>query len=409
MSVKKYNLTEEDYSNFVRQLENYLTPKSPNNTDKKNLHKLVLNISNICNLDCKYCYANGGSYSTDEALMPTDVAKRAIDMFYEKYGVIDVIQLFGGQPLTNMPLISYICEYVSNKFSNNKIKELPALGVVTNATLIDHDFIDLVKQYKIKVTVSFDGLPDINDAVRVFKDGRGTSDIVLDKIAMLKKETGEPKLIEVTYNKYHVDNNVSISDIIRFMSSKISGTQFHIAPVSPCENTADKYALCNLDAFVDSVDEAFKNLPDKIYMYSLINAYIKRLKEKELINCICGAGIDHFSVAINGDIYPCFVFTGKNEFKLGNIFDESILDSKEFSQRTEAYRLFNRNKSHQCKNCSAKNICSGCMGENYFCTGDIFTTHENKCDMTRKMFDKILSGLAKQQAQLIHTTKKRAT
>ena len=33
------------------------------------LDKLVLNVSNTCNLHCKYCYAAGGTYGEDRAFM----------------------------------------------------------------------------------------------------------------------------------------------------------------------------------------------------------------------------------------------------------------------------------------------------------------------------------------------------
>lgn len=160
------------------------------------------------NLRCRYCYANGGSYQSDEGIMSKKVCKDALDLFYEKYGNISVIQLFGGEPLMNMPLIKYVCEYVRTNKKNTQI------GLVTNGTLINQEFIDLVKEYNIAVTVSYDGVPLVNDIMRVTVNGSGTSDKILSNINWLQKETGQPGTIEVTYNQKHVDHNLTIGDLL---------------------------------------------------------------------------------------------------------------------------------------------------------------------------------------------------
>lgn len=88
-----------------------------------------------------------------------------------------MIQIFGGEPLLNMPAIKYICEYV--RAFNEKSIYKTKISIVTNGTLIDDDFINSVNEYKIDVTVSCDGDIRINDMMRPFSDGKGSSQIVL--------------------------------------------------------------------------------------------------------------------------------------------------------------------------------------------------------------------------------------
>ena len=74
------------------------------------LYKLVLNITNKCNLACKYCYANGGNYCSSEGIMKVETAKATLDTFLKRYRNIRVIQFFGGEPTFNLDVIEFVCK-----------------------------------------------------------------------------------------------------------------------------------------------------------------------------------------------------------------------------------------------------------------------------------------------------------
>lgn len=63
------------------------------------LNKLILLNSNICNLSCSYCIADGGVYTLnhDKELASIDDFKSNIDHIYSSYpDGIQYIQFFGG-------------------------------------------------------------------------------------------------------------------------------------------------------------------------------------------------------------------------------------------------------------------------------------------------------------------------
>jgi uncharacterized protein len=396
--AKKFNISLYDYNSFIDKLkecsvdENKKLINMSNITGEKILGKLVLSVSNKCNLRCKYCYANGGIYNSNEGLISIDILKRALDVFYNKFDKIKVIQIFGGEPTLNIPAIEYICKYVKAKYNNGEISELPNIGVVSNGTIVTDEIIELIKKYHIKVTVSFDGQPIVNDEMRVFPDGTGTSDIIIKNIRRLKEETGEPNTIEATYNKYHLLNNISILDIINFINTNFANIAIHIAPAggsSECD-----FVLDNRNAFINSVDDIFRSIAEgNPVTYSLVQRIINAFNTKKYSSYICEAGIGSLSVSTQGDIYPCFIFTDDEDLQIGNVFDENIFSSDKYIDCLKQFISFDKFKNKKCKNCFINTLCSGCLGMDYRETGKMFELSEVTCDMFKKMVEKVIVNL----------------
>lgn len=394
INPKEFNISLEDIELMKSKILNYSKPiescKCINT--KKELGRLVIHISNICNLRCKYCYANGGHYYSDETLLTKKKLDKILDRFFNEFEVIHNIQLFGGEPLLNMDLIEYIAEKL--QILNSTKNTNTTLGLITNGTLIDDRFIDLVSKYNIYVTVSYDGDTFINDLLRVDTNNKGTSDIVIQNMSKLKKLTSEPSTIEVTYTQYHVDNKVSIYDVVKHINIIMPNTHIHIVPA--CGDQNCDFALKDLGCFKDSVTDLC-NLPAKEldeqelnnYTYSLIQRILSGLHSKSPANTyICDAGVGTLSVSVNGDVYPCFMFTDLPDIKLGNISDDNLFSSKKYTSRLLKLNKVN-SKIHNgiCEDCFLNTSCSGCLGTNLFNTGDVFNLDEKTCDMHRNMFE----------------------
>lgn len=73
------------------------------------LNKLTIIVNNLCNLNCKYCYANGGDYDRPVSIMNSADAKQYLDALLEQ-GIteIKIINFFGGEPLLNPETINFI-------------------------------------------------------------------------------------------------------------------------------------------------------------------------------------------------------------------------------------------------------------------------------------------------------------
>ena len=136
----------------------------------KVLNRLTLNVSNDCNLRCRYCYAGGGAYGMDRSLMTGEVALRAVDAVYEHFEGLGGVQFFGGEPGLNVPVIRAVCEYTQKLHREGKIERLPGYGMVTNGTVHSRQFLEVIREFRIGVTVSLDGPAEVNDVVRLYRN-----------------------------------------------------------------------------------------------------------------------------------------------------------------------------------------------------------------------------------------------
>lgn len=139
---------------------------------------LALSITEDCNLRCRYCYARGGESITSMSLC---LAKKAIDVMAECFQSFK-IQFTGGEPLLNLDLIEKAIDYL------DEIGLQVPCQVQTNATLITPDIARRLKSLKIGIGMSLDGPPAVNDALRPFLDGSGSTGSVMRGIIALRDE-----------------------------------------------------------------------------------------------------------------------------------------------------------------------------------------------------------------------------
>lgn len=354
------------------------------------LSRLVIHLTNDCNMRCQYCYANGGNYLSDRDMMDKQTLDKLLEVFFKEFDTINNIQFFGGEPLMNYPLLEYACKKI-NQLAEDRGYTI-GFGIVTNGTLIDKKFIDLVKKYKIQVTISYDGNPKVNDIMRRMKNGKGSSDIILEKAKWLKEETGEPNTIEATYNQHHIDNSISIMDVVNHIQKELPDTYIHLVPAGGTDET--DFAIENLEIFPDSIHEivARKKDDNQFFVYSLAHRIFIALENREInIPNICDAGFGTMSVSTKGQVYPCFMFTDNDELCYGNITNKELFKSPKFIEIKNKINNFSvKSNNEECQNCFIKSLCNGCLGLNSFHSGNPFKLSSKICNMFRHMTEQAL-------------------
>lgn len=405
-SIKKeYNLTDKKFEDLVKMLnideknENYAYSEG----DERILNRLVIHVTNTCNLNCKYCYANGGNYLSQESLMSEGMLEDIIRVFYSYFEKIFTIQFFGGEPLLNIPIIEKACETIRKLDKERGYNT--QFGLVTNGTLIDEHFIELVKKYSIGVTISYDGNILVNNMLRVNKEGMGVSEQVIRNAQILKKLTNEPNTIEVTYTQLHVDHGVNILDVVKHIQELLPNTYIHLVPAGGKKD--DGYTLKDLKIFAESIDEIFQELDaangGTIPSYSLADRIFAGLKNKTYKGSryICDAGVGTFSVSVCGDVYPCFMFTDQDDLKLGNIKNPELFKSTEFNSLLKRIQDFSlKSKNIECKNCYINTLCNGCLGLNSYHSGNPLVLSNEICVMFRNMADRAIINFAERMGEI---------
>lgn len=106
------------------------------------LQKVVINISNSCNLSCAYCYADGGNYGADSRLMDKMTADNIIgDILQRRIKRINRLILFGGEPFLNLELFTYFIEQLSS------FLEIVKIETVTNGTILNSRVKKMITTY----------------------------------------------------------------------------------------------------------------------------------------------------------------------------------------------------------------------------------------------------------------------
>ena len=147
----------------------------------------VLEITQQCNLRCRYCTYGGGF--TDHRVhsaktMPEKVIRSAIDDSIKCGNMNDriVFGFYGGEPLLCFDLIKMAVSYANSKVDS---KAEIDYNITTNGTLITKEIALFLRKQNFNVLVSLDGPRYIHDRFRVYANGAGSYEKTLTGLRIL--------------------------------------------------------------------------------------------------------------------------------------------------------------------------------------------------------------------------------
>jgi len=226
-----------------------------NNTKK--LNQLEIIVATDCNLKCKYCYADNGTYGREKrVLQPEDATLYLRKLLVGRYENIDVVMFFGGEPTIQPQTIEAICTFFKNCVHEGIFNSLPVYTMVSNGTLIDNTLAQLLAKHKIRVTISIDGPKDINDVLRVTAEGEGTYDAIASGIAALQNAGSGPHAFEATYTSTHREKGYTKAVVTNFLKDEFSDVPVLI---EDCVETRSSECCLNNDSIETSVAETEKS------------------------------------------------------------------------------------------------------------------------------------------------------
>ncbi len=315
---------------------------------------LCLHIAHDCNLRCGYCFAGSGNFGGDRSVMSAAVGRQAIDFLIAHSGARknSEIDFFGGEPLLNFAVVKEIVAYGNQQaaLQGKKFK----FTLTTNALLLDESVIAYLNENNISVVLSLDGRPQVHDRMRPDCGGGGSYARVQPRISRLvESRHNEGYYVRGTYTKLNPDFDADVLHMADLGYRQLS--------VEPVVGKGEDYAFGDED------------LPALYAAYDrLTAAYLTRKSEGRPFNffhfnldinhgpCVakrlsgCGAGHEYFAVTPAGDLYPCHQFVGREEFKMGDVWQGLV--QKELSRKFRRTHIFNK---EECPTCWARYYCSG--------------------------------------------------
>ncbi|GAB6167545.1 thioether cross-link-forming SCIFF peptide maturase [Clostridium carnis] len=354
--------------------------------DRDYIKAVCLNIIHGCNLRCKYCFADEGEYNGNKGVMSLDTAKKAIDYVVKRSGPRRNIEidLFGGEPTMIMDTIKEIIKYARE--NEKEWKKNIRFTMTTNATLLNDDMMDFMDKEMGNIILSLDGRKCVNDNVRIKVDGSGSYDDIIPNIKkMIKKRTpGKMYYVRGTFTRANTDFYEDVMAMVNEGFDEVS-----IEPVVLEKGHALALREEDLPVIMENYDKLYEDMAKRKregkeeYNFYHFNVDLnggpcvyKRISG-------CGAGFEYVAITPQGDVYPCHQFVGKEEFKLGTIFDDTY--NKDLGKEFKKAHIYNKPK---CRDCWARFYCSGgCQANNFSFNGDMKVPYEIGCKMQKKRIE----------------------
>jgi len=293
-----------------------------------------------CNFACFYCFEEGNK---NLPLMDENV-ENALITFIEKNKRKNIsINWFGGEPLLGFDRIVSICKRLKEK----EIKFKSSL--ITNGSLLTVEKIQQLDFLNLSfIQITLDGLAEIHDKRRYFKNGKPSFDIILFNIENFLKMTSIPLTIQVTTDH---SNESAYEDVVNFFEHKFSNylkeNQVKIGCNYVLNRTNfEKSSSCYTHQ--DIIKENIKSLQRGEKNGK--TPYLPGLS----MPCMYRS-ISSFAIDSQGNIYRCLEHLGNPSCRIGNLPEGKISLSK-MAETTFENDPF---EDEECIHCNVFPVCGG--------------------------------------------------
>jgi len=349
---------------------------------------VIMKSTDICNYACHYCYVEKHCALPR---MPIETAKMTINkvLAYVNPGRKVNFIWHGGEPLLSGKDFFVEVADFCDTFHENPIENC----IQTNGSLLDRDFLSFCRARGFLVSVSIDGPASIHDIHRQTPQGQGTFADTLRALDLVREAGLTPGCVCVLNkaNIRHIDElywffstnkiNVRINPVVRSGRAIAAYNELAISALEYGQAMCRMFDLWFQDNYVIQIEP----------LYTILGNFISPVVWGCDYHGRCLESI--ISVNPDGSIYPCGRFAGLEEFRLGNVLEDSDLQNL-FS--TDLFRrLTHRSVAtvSGCANCAFAEICNaGCMITAYMARQSV-SDHDYYCEGRRMLFAHIASQL----------------
>ena len=347
--------------------------------------KLVLNLTNRCNLDCRYCFVHDAvrrGYAKEQDL-PIEAGVRALGLLP---GDVNV-SFFGGEPLLNWETLVGVTEAAGDlAVQRNKASRF---HVTTNATLVDDDRADYLKRAGFSVLVSIDGPEAVHNAQRPAAEGNSHEQTMLGLCAL--KKAGVSAYARATFD----DPDTDLAALLGYFrdlrdDGLITGVSIEPAVLTEGCGTSD-LADDAVDRLAARYHEAAEWYAEELQRdkppldFAPFRKRLQRLLRPHHVASECGAGVGYLTVNPDGAIHSCH----KGECQIGHV-DTGVDEHLRTPWRDN--RFYAR---AECVSCWARHLCGGgCRHHRLTLTGELLGSTPAVCRVRRDMLKECLWILA---------------
>jgi len=310
-------------------------------------------VTNACNLRCKYCGLSSGEALSNELSL-----EEAFDVIEDiSQAGTQSLMLLGGEPLVRsdiFEIISYASLFMS-------------VGINTNGLLLDEELAKKLKAAGVsQVKVSLDG-PKSHDVMR----GAGTYEKALRALKACRN-AGIFAIIEMTVSRLNYNEVPTVVDLAMGLGAAVvvnefipfgRGERYPELMLNKDERRRMQEFLLEKKRTYGEWRVAFEDR----YIISEDVALLKMIADPfcSAVNVGCNAGIFAYGITPDGKVLPCPTL----RLVVGDLRERSLKDIWEDSETLK--KLRSRELKGKCGRCELRYVCGGCRGRTYAFTGDI--------------------------------------
>jgi uncharacterized protein len=344
---------------------------------------LSLNVAQVCNLACTYCYADQGRFGSNPRLMSKETAIHGIEkLIAESRGRQVTIGFIGGEPFLNRKVVHAAVAYAYSAAQRAGV--VVRFAITTNGTLLEPGDLHLLRDHAFAVTVSIDGMARHNQH-RSTRRGADSTIATLDGVAPLLADPGEARIAaRATVTRDDLD----ISERIE----SLSNLGFHEVGVSPVRtgprrelilrqddwplllNNMIGAAECELAGVHQGAQPHFSNL--WVGLRAIHRGAARPLP--------CGSAASYLSLDAEGTYHSCHRTVNMPGFRMGTL-EDGIDDAarQSFTARASV------DNQEPCRSCWARYLCGG------GCHAEVAITGRSGCDFIRGWLEYCLGAYRK--------------
>ncbi len=289
-----------------------------------------------CNARCFYCYENNVKFET----MTKKTAVEVIEFIKNNSSEVNKIVLswFGGEPLINYEIITFIIEKLKKEIPGKEIVSF----ITTNGLLFTKEVIIEAKEWNLKsIQITLDGLKKTYNKRKNYFSNIDGFTIVLNNIENLLKN-GFGVTIRINYDN---DNISEMGDLIKYLKKKFGNFKnlnvysYHIF------DTTSNYGKYNNED-LEIKQEYMNNL-----LINLGFNNILQLPRQKLNSCFATYN-NSFVITPKGDLYKCAMAIKNPKQKIGNVSTPIALSKALIDWQQPQL-------PEKCSRCSLLPICQG--------------------------------------------------
>ena len=319
------------------------------------VHALSLAVAQTCNLGCSYCYAQQGEFGGRPKSMALSTALAAVDMLSANApeGAKLNLSFLGGEPLVNRAVLREVTAHALTRAGERG--QTITFSITTNGTLIEPADGEFFERHGFAVTVSLDGTKEVHDALRPYRNGRGSFETILRRLDPLLRSQ---QRMQVSARVTVTPRNLGLRETL----DTLLGLGFHSAGFSPMlasPTGGDEMSGDDLEVMLEGMIDCGREFERRVakgerYAFSNMLSALREIRRGTHRPYPCGAGAGYLGVSADGDLWACHRFVGDADGAMG-----SLARGIDAPRRAAWLKERHVHRQEPCNSCWARYLCGG--------------------------------------------------